>query len=238
LPQPPDYDAIWRSILESPLASIYITELYWLSRNVVASAEAIFDKSKPATGGQSYIQVDHDLLTNVPHLLGDSARIRALLLTRQKAKGESWIKHEIRARRTAWLRNTVLQGITLQHVLDAKVRHSLEHFDEYIDETAIKAHAREIKPPSFLPVDMLMGSRTTLDTFNVGGEQATVYPLRVYLADEQVFINAGKEISVRGLHGECLAIQDRLAPAVPQSGAEEERGSPLYVLTKSSFHSL
>lgn len=202
---------------------------------MVARAEVIFDKAKPAAESHSYIQVDHDLLTNIPHLLGDSARIRALLATKQKAEGESWIKHEIRVRRTTWLRNTVLQGISLQHVLDAKVRHSLEHFDEYIDETAIKAHAGEIKPPSFLPVDMLMGSRTTLDTFNVGGQQATVYPLRVYIADEQVFINASKEVSVRGLHDECLAIRDRLASAVLQPGEGEGRGSPLYVLTKDSF---
>jgi hypothetical protein len=237
LPQPPDYDAIWRSIVNSPLASIYITELYWLSRNVVERAEVIFDKAKPASESHSYIQVDHDLLTNVPHLLGDSARIRALLLTRQKVKGESWIKHEIRTRRTAWLRNTVLQGIPLQYVLDAKVRHSLEHFDEYIDETAIKAHAREIKPPSFLPVDMLLGSRTTLGTFNLGGQKASVYPLRVYIADEQAFINAGKEVSVRGLHDECMAIRDRLAPIAFRSGEEEGRGSPLVVLTKDSFNS-
>jgi hypothetical protein len=235
LPQPPDYDAIWRSILNSPLATIYITELYWLSRNVVERAEIIFDKAKPASESHSYIQVDHDLLTNVNHLLGDSARIRALLLTRQKAKGESRIKHEVRARRTAWLRSTVLKSITLQHVLDAKVRHSLEHFDEYIDETAIKAHAREIEPPSFLPVDMLLGSRTTLDTFNLRGQQATVYPLRVYIADEQVFINAGKEISVRGLHDECTAIRDRLAPIALRSGEEEGRGSPIVVLTMDLF---
>jgi hypothetical protein len=194
---------------------------------VVERAEIIFDKAKPASESHSYIQVDHDLLTNVNHLLGDSARIRALLLTRQKAKGESRIKHEVRARRTAWLRSTVLKSITLQHVLDAKVRHSLEHFDEYIDETAIKAHAREIEPPSFLPVDMLLGSRTTLDT--------TVYPLRVYIADEQVFINAGKEISVRGLHDECTAIRDRLAPIALRSGEEEGRGSPIVVLTMDLF---
>jgi hypothetical protein len=235
MPQSPDYDAIWRSILNSPLISIYTTELYWLARNTVTRAEALFEESKPAADDHSYIQVDHNLLTNALHLLGDSARIRALITPSRKSEDESRIKHEIRLRRTNWLRNTILEGVQLRYISDAKVRNSLEHFDEYVDETAIKSHAGQIKPPSFLPVDMLLGSRQTLKAFNIGGEQATVYPLRVYISDEQVFINAGKEISVRGLHDECVAIQDRLGHIAVRSGEEEERGSPLYVLTRDSF---
>jgi hypothetical protein len=64
MPHPPDYDAIWRSILNSPLISIYTTELYWLSRNVVTRAETLFEEAMPAAEGHSYIQVNHDLLTN------------------------------------------------------------------------------------------------------------------------------------------------------------------------------
>jgi hypothetical protein len=82
---------------------------------------------------------------------------------------------------------------------------------------------------------MLLGSRTTLNTFNISGEQATVCPLRVYISNEQAFINAGKEISVKGLHSECAAIRERLALMAAQPSDEEGRGSPLYVLTKDSF---
>jgi hypothetical protein len=148
MPQSPDYDAIWRSISNSPLISIYTTELYWLARNVAARAEALFEEAKPASDGHSYIQVNHNLLTNAVHLLGDSARIKALITPSRKSNDESQIKYQIRLRRTAWLRNTILEGIQLKCISDAKVRHSLEHFDEYIDETAIK----KSRPPDQVSV--------------------------------------------------------------------------------------
>ena len=37
-----DYDAIWKEIEGSPLAGVYIRELYWLARTVVSALDRLF----------------------------------------------------------------------------------------------------------------------------------------------------------------------------------------------------
>lgn len=78
---------------------------------------------------------------------------------------------------------------------------------------------------------MILSRATALDQFHMEGRSPTLSFIRVYLAEERVFLNAGRRISLARIHEECIAIRDRLAASVPADAqATEERGSWLVVV--------
>lgn len=109
---------------------------------------------------------------------------------------------------------------------------TLEHFDEYIDATDIRCYQRQISLPALLPLDFSMGHRRSLEQFQ--DEKGSTYSVRVYLSDERVFVNCGREINIGQIYEECCAIRDRLWPLVPHDEGGEQ-GSYIIVLTPESF---
>lgn len=106
----------------------------------------------------------------------------------------------------------------------------MEHFDEYVDQTAVRSVQRQIPRPTYFPVDMVFGEAETLGRFPVGGMEPAVYPLRVYHATERVFVNAGREVNLGRLFDECVAIKDRIGPMLPAVVAGDTRGAQILFL--------
>jgi hypothetical protein len=87
-------------------------------------------------------------------------------------------------------------------------------------------------------MDFTVGRDGTLDQFADGG---TVYPLRVFLAEEKVFVNCGARVSLDVMARECQEIVNRLITLSPGliedqgNTTGQERGSSILVLTSRSF---
>jgi hypothetical protein len=229
-------DEYWQRILRSPLASAYTTELYWLARNTVDACEVIFaDAPTPPDAASSYIKVDHDLPAKVHQVVNNAARIRALVTTdRPRTSQHSAGQYAIQQARTRWLKDS-LAAVPLSETLRAGVRHTLEHFDEYLDKTALKFSKQPPTGRVLLPLDVALGRESTLDQFSEGG---TVYPLRVYLAEERTFVNCGKRVDIGAIHIECSALVSFLAaevPALAEQDSGEGRGALMFVLTPDTF---
>ena len=47
-----DDDELWRSIQKSPLASIYLSELYWLAQDIVNRTEHLFSEAPTPVDGK------------------------------------------------------------------------------------------------------------------------------------------------------------------------------------------
>ncbi len=234
-----DYDEIWASIAKSPLAGAYITEAYWLATNVVRRAEEVFRSAKsPGKPAESYIKVDHDLTTTLTTLLGEAVRLKSLLTERPRNRNQTDTQYEIQVRRARWMRDELLKGVKVKALLDANVRNSLEHFDEYLDEIAIRCHDGAIPRPTSVPLDVSVGRRKTFERFPIGGKQPHVENLRVYVAADKLFVNAGREINIRALQDEARRIMKRLEALVPTDDEHpEQRGSSVFILTDASFAS-
>jgi hypothetical protein len=214
-----------------------VDELYWLARNVAEDTGQIFSDTPPGAAGGSYIKVDHALHRRIYGVLATAAKISALISERPRQKDQSKIQHETLLRRARWLKS-LLTGLSLSGVTATKVRNTVEHFDEYLDDTSRKCSNGTIALPAVLPIDMAFGHRDLMPQLLTGTNMpgATVYSLRVYLADERVFINCGTEISIGQLHDECGAIQTRLKPLLPDFVAGTGgQGSSMIVLTDQSF---
>ena len=227
------YDAMWASIAASPFAGQYLSEVYWLAGGVVRRADALFAATPAPPPGQSYIKVDQNLHADIYALLSDAAKIRALLTARERRKGQSRVAHEIQVRRAASLRHT-LHNVSLTEVLSAAVRNTVEHFDEYLDETAIKAYKGQIGRSVHLPFDMVLSDPAAGEVLKgPRSPKPRIFPVRVYEASRRTVVSFGREINIGRLRDECVEIQNALRARVPE--ADDERGAGVLVITPHSF---
>lgn len=192
------YNQLWESVRNSPMVSQYVWELYWLADDVVNRAAAIAEKTPPPDPGSEYLKVDFSVHHDIFALLSSASKIKALITPKtHRNQNQSQTEFKFQQRRAAWLAN-LLDGIKLKQVHKNTVRHTIEHFDEYIDRTAIRLVEDRIQKPVHLPTDMAVSSRQSLDvlkgTRRVG--ETLIYPIRVYIADERLFVNCGKEIDI------------------------------------------
>lgn len=226
------YDELWNAIARSPFMRVYIGELYWLAAQVEKECTAVFnDVRPPPTLGQGYVRVDHALHARILGVLLAAARIRALVRTRD-GRGSREGK-EVLVRRTAALRD-FLAGIELGPVLDGAARNSCEHFDEYLDATAIGSRRGSISWPTLFAVDMVLSTRGILEQFNIGGERPNTYSIRAYITDERVFSNCGRELRLEPLRDCCAAIRARVESVLPDF-ARDDRGASMLVVMKTTF---
>lgn len=224
----------WSAIERSPFHDAYVHELHWLAADVVKRADALFASTPPPPqAGANYIKVDADLHAEIYAILGAAAKIRALIRERSKRRDQSEAVHEVLAARTQSLR-ALLNGLSLSAVLSPAVRHSVEHFDERLDRTALGTLDGSIGLPVNVPFDIVVWSRAAFEVLRGTSEpKADIYPLRVYVASERVSMNAGDAIKIGELRDECAAIAERLTDRTMQPGGE--RGAFVVVLTQQSF---
>jgi hypothetical protein len=50
-----EYDELWRSIRESPLSLIYLSELYWLARDIVDRTKHLFSEAGARVYGSNLV---------------------------------------------------------------------------------------------------------------------------------------------------------------------------------------
>jgi hypothetical protein len=215
------------------MLSTYVYEMHWLAADVVRRADALFEQtSPPDETGTNYIKVDAALHSEIYAILGDAAKLRALITQRPKRRSQSEREHQILLRRATALRG-LLASLSTEAICSPAARHSVEHFDERVDQTAIGAYEDTITKPVNIPLDLVVWSRAAFEVLKgTRSPQPEIYPLRVYVASERRFLNAEAEIDIGSLRDECGAVRDLLARAVPESS---ERGGFVVVLTESSF---
>lgn len=230
------YDALWDAIASSPFGTTYIGELHSLAAEVAALADDVFAAAPRPKAADDFLKVDHAVMRKLFTLLGAAARISAMLMERPRRKDQSARDHEVLKRRARWLRDEVLRGVKLERIFEAKVRNTLEHFDEYIDETAIKYATRRLPTPSLAPVDMVVSRRQTLQRFAIQQKVPHCYFMRVYIAAERS-LNADLALAVHErLRDECRRIAKRLTPSVPEPDAKPDaRGSSMLVIADNTF---
>ena len=224
-------DEVWPRIQRS-LGFVYLEELYWLARGIAESCEVVFAAAPaPADAQGSYVRAEHELLRVIHGALSDAARIRLLVTDRRLRRDQDPLEHTVQVKRVAWLRD-ILAGLELDEVLDPDVRHSLEHFDEYLDRTGVAAIRGKISTPTMLPVDFVLGRDGSLEHLNVGGAMPTVYPIRVYLAEKRFFVNAGERIDLEALRRQAASIVERVGPLVADEARKAQPGSGMVVVVE------
>ena len=181
---------------------MYVLELWLLADGVREQCEKIFAATE-ISPNETFLRVSKEVHGLIASLLSDAANIKKLLRTRPSQRGgESKIAYAMRQRRANAL-NELLNGIVLDNLLDSKIRNTLEHFDEYLDE------ADELVTVKGHPTATLAMSNMVLSHWqHLPGE--SIFPIRVYIASERKFYNMKWSIDLGKLHTESLLVVERL----------------------------
>jgi hypothetical protein len=84
----PGYEELWRRIALSPFGGTYVQELHMLATNVMEEADRVFeDVPRPKPGDADQLRVDHSITDRLVSLLGDAARVSAMLTQRERRGG-------------------------------------------------------------------------------------------------------------------------------------------------------
>jgi len=186
---------------ETKLFSLYVHELWWLANGIVEKTDQIFSEAKVPEEGH-LIQVNPELHSLIASVLSDAANLKKLLITPSaKLNGESGKQSRLRRGRAAAL-SKFLDGLQLKELLNAKVRNTLEHFDEYLDEANLSISEARRPPSPMAAYNMVLSS---WDVFN-----PRVYPIRLYISSERKFYNMKWSVDLDAMNKEASLVVERL----------------------------
>lgn len=121
------------------LKDIYFHELFFQATIIRDTCEQIFADT-PTTNdkGEPVFHLLPAIHGKIGLVLSAAANIKKLLTgDRERGKDEKPERRRLRLARTAMLWEA-LAPLTLSEMLDTKVRNSLEHFDEYLDDENLR----------------------------------------------------------------------------------------------------
>ena len=200
---------------DTKLFTLYFHELWWLAHSIKTKAEKLFDEAKvPDTG--YVLQVSPELHSLIASLLSDAANLKKLLVTASvRLDQESGRQFRLRKARAAALKELVAK-VPLVEMLNAKVRNTLEHFDEYLDEANVSLSQGKAPPSPMAAYNMVISQWEVIDP--------PVYPIRLYVSAERKFYKMKWSVNIDAIHKEASALVECIAPHLKFANGEGPGG--------------
>lgn len=206
---------------ETKLFTLYIHELWWLSHAIKTKTAKLFGETKVPETGYT-MQVSPELHSLIASVLSDAANLKKLIVTPSaRLDRESGRQCRLRKARAAALKE-LLTGIPLVELVNVKVRNTLEHFDEYLDEANLAVSEAKVPPSPMAAYNIVLSH---WEIFN-----PRIYPIRVYISSERKFYNMKWSVDLGAMNTEASAIVDRLL-TVPGLSYKEGPGGLMLHLT-------
>lgn len=187
-------------LVDTKFFMLYYQELWWLSHSIMKKSERVFKEAAVPDKG-FVIQVDPELHSIIASLLSDAANIKKLVSTSSvKVSGENGARFKLRKERTKMLAD-LISPLQITELLNNKVRNSLEHFDEYLDESNynVSRKATEGRPAAY---NMILSHWEAVSP--------RVYPIRLYVSSERKFYNMKSSVDIGLIHSEAKSIIEKL----------------------------
>ena len=185
------------NLKDTKLFTLYFYELWWLSHSICKKCENLFEETKIPDEG-FVMQVSPEIHSTIASLLSDASNIKKLIDTPTgKLRGESSAQAKLRKERAEML-NAKIKSIELSEILNHKIRNTLEHFDEYLDEANLKL-SRDIQPISPMAAYNMVFSHWEVTS-------PKVYPIRLYISSERKFYNMKWSVDIGKIYEEATAI--------------------------------
>lgn len=185
-------------LADTKLCTLYYHELFWMSVSIVDKCSKIFELARIPESG-SLIQVNPEIHSLIASVLSSATNIKRLFVTQDaKLNGENGTKHKLRIARAREI-SQFLAPLKLTELLNNKVRNTLEHFDEYLDD----ANYSLSKKP--------MGAGKAAYNFVISHWEVTdprLYPIRLYVSSERKFYNMKWSVDVGLISREAQSIVD------------------------------
>ncbi len=193
-------------IVESEFMQIYLHEMYSLCEGINRECKEIF-REATVPFGHNLLSVSPILHSRIYSVLIYAANLKKLAFpTRHRKKNEGTGTYKLRNQR-ADLFEEILNELPIKEIKNSKVRNTLEHFDEYLDESNVKLDKKHNKEKlkdkhGFAAYNMAFSRWETFDR--------KVYPIRLYIAEEKKFYNLDWSIDIGKIDNEAKLILERL----------------------------
>lgn len=192
--------------------SVYTRELATLAFLIVSDCETLFSQLRVEDGG-GIPQSDTRAFTLLYHILSNAAKIQELVSFTKHGNQKGKAFHELRAKAL----RSVLGSVKLKEILNKKVRNTVEHFAEYLDEMSI-VHSEQRTGPKYLAAfDFVVSSmkpascpELPFTLYEIPGFFALIYPIRVYVVRERKFYNMDWSICIDSVCEEAKRLLEYL----------------------------
>lgn len=193
---------------DSKLSGLYVRELYWLAHQIKTKAKEVFDKY-PVRPDQTFVSADISGLEIVYSMLSAAAKVNELLFPQRP-------KQEYKER--AKYLQVLVADLQLKELLDKKVRNTVEHFGEYLDDFNLE-HSKFASPTRYLVAFNLILSHmqpiheptVPFPLYATPMGPVPVCPVRVYVASTRIFHNFSWSIDLAALEREAQRLAEKLA---------------------------
>lgn len=189
------------TFLESSFFHIYFHELWGLAESISKKCEEVFAACPtPKDGG--YIKVDPALHSTIASLLGEAANLKKMLAIPEKIGfKETSEQFAFRVERTKVL-NEALGYPPLVEISRVEARHSVEHFDQYLDRASLSLKPSDSSESGLALYNMVLSSWKVFDKKS--------FPLKLYVADERKYFNLELAADLNALSMECADLIARI----------------------------
>ncbi|WP_114326863.1 hypothetical protein [Candidatus Colwellia aromaticivorans] len=214
--------SVYQDFEESRLFGYYEYELICLAKNIISACERLFQLA-PVSTNHTYEKCSNEAHFQINALLSEAAKIKKLVSPNISPDANLAVrKNKIKKDREAYF-STMLNQINLTEILKPKIRNTLEHFDEYLDEANIK-----LSTPENIQHDMAFSNLIISDWKHMPNKK--VYPIRMYIANEKRFYNMKWSVDINKVYEESKAIQSYLRDNYHGADLLEEVGAMGLVL--------
>ena len=186
--------------LESMLVDLYFAEAWALAASVREQCEQVFELAKSSTeSGGSYIAVRPEVHKVIASCLSDAANLKKLIRT-SSSRGDRETKraYDLRQYRAKML-SALLVNVQFQELTNARLRNTIEHFDEYLDSAVLSLSAKQARKSPWAGYNLVVSSLAVHDP--------PVHPIRVYSADDRTYHNFRWSINLDQLCREAAATE-------------------------------
>ena len=160
--------------------TVYTRELATLAFLIVADSERLFSELS-VEDGKEICRADTRAFSQLYHILSNAAKIQELVSSTNRGNQKGKAFHKLRAQAL----RTALGTVKLQEILEKKVRNTVEHFAEYLDEMSI-IHSEQITGPKYMAAfDFVVSSMAPkscpelpFTVYELPGLKALLYPIR------------------------------------------------------------
>lgn len=206
---------------ESKLFGYYEYELVSLAKNIVSAGDNVF-RLAPKSDGY-YEKCSSEAHFYINSLLSEAAKTKKLIdpvISNKENKHSK--KYKMKVARSKYF-SELLCGLTLKEILKPKVRNTLEHFDEYLDEANI-----ELMDPNNIKHDIAF-SNLILSSFDTPSMKI-FYPIRMYTGNDRKFHNMKWSVEIGKIYDEAKTILAHLREKNEGGDKFEEVGAMGLVL--------
>jgi|GEM_PF-1160982 len=190
---------------ESLLYSNYKRELYYLCHQIDIKASTLFSVYDNLNTEHGFI-TDINCLDQISSILSYAARVQELTIYTNKNK--------IHAER-AFLIRSMFDFLNINEIFNKKVRNTIEHFAQYLDNTNKKHTLYNTKKRYLVAFNMviskwekLIESDLPFTLYSISAMPDTpLYPIRIYVSGERKFYNMDWSIDLNALYIEACLIK-------------------------------